>query len=230
MLQASMQDTRTQGLPAGHPALAANGAAALEAIGTAISMHKGGEICAQGEAADYAYRIVGGVARVVKLMADGRRQITEFLMPGDWFGMELASELDVTVEAVTAVQLRRYKRHAVEQIAASDLQLSKWRLYLLSEKLYRVQERLLTLGRRTAAERLAGFLLEMDERMPHDRAGVVPLPMNRGDIGDHLGLTVETVSRNFTALEQSGAITRVDTGFRIRDREALDDSVNAMLN
>jgi CRP-like cAMP-binding protein len=233
-MQADLRRT-TCTLPPGHPAMgmvprADAIPAALQAEGVTLVVPKGAEICAQGEPAQYAYRVITGCARIVKLLADGRRQVTEFVMQGDIFGFGFGAEFDIGAEAVTEVTVRRYKRSSFEMLAARDQEVASWQLKIMSEKLFRAQERLLTLGRRTAAERLAVFLLEMDERAPSAAGGVVALPMTRNDIGDHLGLTVETVSRNFTALERTGAIARLEAGFRIRDRDALDDSVNAMLN
>jgi CRP-like cAMP-binding protein len=233
-MQADLR-TATRTLPPGHPAVRVvpdtdRFPAALDGEGMTIVVPKGAEICAQGEPAQYAYCVVAGCARILKLLADGRRQVTEFVVQGDVFGLGFEAEYDAGAEAVTEVTLRRYKRSTLDMLAARDREVASWHLRILSSKLFRAHERMLTLGRRTAAERLAFFLLEMDERMPRQGGGVVALPMTRNDIGDHLGLTVETVSRNFSALERSGAIARLDTGVRIRNRDALDDSANALLN
>jgi len=211
-------------------AAAAAAMAALDAGGMTISVHKNGEICAQGDVSRHVYRVMQGCVRIVKLLADGRRQVTEFLMPGDWFGIESVGDAAGAVEAVSDSVLRRFKRRHVDEMMENYPGLASWRLGLVSDKLCRAQERLLTLGRRTAAERIAVFLVEMEVRMRHDRSGAVMLPMNRGDIGDHLGLTVETVSRNLSIMEHNGAIGRIGSGFVIRDREALGDCVNLALN
>lgn len=195
--------------------------AALEALGSAVSLHKGEELYAQDDKAQYSYRVMRGCLRLVKLMEDGRRQVTEFLVPGDWLGLEAAERVDCGAEAVTACVIRRYPLRGLEALMTADRPLALWRLNHLSKKLGIAQERMLTLGRRTAAERIAGFLLEMEQRMPRGRDDAVPLPMNRGDIGDHLGLTVETVSRSLTRLEQDRMIGRAGSGFMVLDRANL---------
>lgn len=77
------------------------------------------------------------------------------------------------------------------------------------------------LGRRSAGERIAAFLLEMAARAPGTGRGAVELPMTRGDIADHLGLTTETVSRTMAQLCRAGTIVAAKSGIEIRDRDAL---------
>jgi CRP/FNR family nitrogen fixation transcriptional regulator len=189
---------------------------ALEEIGTQIVVKKGAELWAQGERSMYAYRVVSGCIRQVKLMEDGRRHITDFLLSGEWAGLEGRDEHDDAAEAVTD--------------AVCNLGFLRWQVELMSQKLYLAQERMLTLGRRTAAERVACFLLDMAERAGRDRTGAVILPMSRTDIGDYLGLRLETACRVMARLQREGAIKLLTTGFAIRDRSALDACAHASLD
>ena len=136
-------------IPGGGPA----GLAALEELGITITVPKNAELWAQGESTPYAYRIVSGSVRLVKLMPDGRRQITDFLTAGEWLGFEGPAEHDFAAEAVVGSVVRRYPRRQIDALVAQDIGLARWRLALMSNTLCQAQDRMLTLGRRTAAER-----------------------------------------------------------------------------
>jgi CRP-like cAMP-binding protein len=203
---------------------------ALEELGTTTSVGKNAEIWAQGDIVQHSYRIASGCVRLVKLMEDGRRQINEFLVAGDCFGFEGSPIHEVAAEAVGGALLQRYKRRDVEALASRDIGFARWRFDLMSQKLCLAQERMLTLGRRTAAERIAGFLLDIEARTGHDRSGVVALPMCRTDIGDYLGLRLETVCRLLARLQRAGAIRLARTGVVIRNRAAVQACASAALD
>lgn len=159
--------------------------------------HAGSEIYAQGEAAGTLYQVEFGCVRIQKLMADGRRQIAAFHMAGEVFGFEAAGTHQFFAEAICATGLRMTRQ-------TRDLEASPKFLPLALETLARAQRHLLVLGRQNATERVAAFLVDMAERQGGlDRAD---LPMSRADIGDYLGLTIETVSRIFTKFRQKGVI------------------------
>lgn len=198
------------------------GLATLEELGATVTIRKDAEIHAQGDRALYCYRIVSGCVRSVKLMEDGRRQIDEFLLPGDWFGFEALDTHDFAAEAVTEAVLRRYPRRAVDALAAEDVGVAGWLLRLASGHLRSARDRMVALGRKTASERLAGFLLELTRRMPHDRTGAVALPMSRGDIADHLGLTIETVCRALAQMRRDGTIGLTRTRLAVPHPTALE--------
>jgi len=203
---------------------------ALEELGTPAVVKKGAELWAQGERSMYAYRVVSGCIRQVKLMEDGRRHITAFLLADEWAGFEVRNEHEDAAEAVTDAVLRRFPKRGIAALAACNLGFLRWEVELMSQKLFLAQERMLTLGRRTAAERVAGFLLDMSERSSRDRTGAVNLPMGRTDIGDHLGLRLETACRVMARLQREGAIKLFTTGFVIRDRGALEACAHASLD
>ena len=182
----------------------------LEQFGTTIVVQRDKEIHGQGEQASSCFRILSGCVRMVKLMEDGRRQIGEFLMAGDLLGFDALDTHVFAAEAVTDVVLRRYPRRMVDALAESNTALARRLRNLTSVSLRMAHARLLLLGRKTASERIATFLLEMAERLPmgaaRAHAHVMALPMSRTDMADHLGLTIETVCRVLAHLRRDGTI------------------------
>jgi CRP-like cAMP-binding protein len=178
----------------------------LEQFGTTYTIQREQEIHGQGEQARSCYRILSGCVRIVKLMEDGRRQINEFLMAGDMFGFDELETHDFAAEAVSDVVLRRYPRRMVEALAETNVGLARRLRDLTSLSLRTAHTRLVLLGRKTASERIATFLLEMEERLPQVRAHRLDLPMSRTDMADHLGLTIETVCRVLAHIRRDGTI------------------------
>jgi CRP/FNR family transcriptional regulator, nitrogen fixation regulation protein len=193
----------------------------LEQFGTTIAVRRDQEIHGQGEQASSCFRILSGCVRMVKLMEDGRRQIGEFLMPGDLLGFDALDTHVFAAEAVSDVVLRRYPRRMVDALAESNATLARRLRKLTSVSLRMAYTRLLLLGRKTASERIATFLLEMTERLPQARAHVLDLPMSRTDMADHLGLTIETVCRVLAHLRREGHITIERGRVEIHDSTGL---------
>jgi len=163
------------------------------------------EIFAEEEDADFVYQVISGAVRDVRGLSDGRRQIGAFHLSGDVFGLECGAAHRFSAEAVTDCKIALIRRSALEKTAEADGAAARQLWNLTVCELQRLQEHLLLLGRKSAAERVALFLISMAER---GAAGeVVDLPMSRMDIADHLGLTIETVSRTMTQLERDHAIT-----------------------
>lgn len=157
----------------------------------------GAEIYAQGEKAGALYQVEFGAVRIYRLLADGRRQISAFHLAGETFGFEADATHHFFAEAINATGVRAYR-------TPSGMDMSRQLLPLALKGLTRAQEHLLVLGRQNAIERVAAFLVEMSERQGGLKQ--VELPMSRNDIGDYLGLTIETVSRVFTRLKEKGVI------------------------
>jgi CRP/FNR family nitrogen fixation transcriptional regulator len=202
--------------------------ALLEQFGTTISVHADREIHGQGDAAAYCYRIVTGCVRTVKLMEDGRRQIGEFLMAGDLLGFDALDTFDFAAEAVCDVTLRRYPRRMVDALAESNVALTRRLRDMTSISLRTAHARLVLLGRKTASERIASFLLEMAERLPGAHDHVLDLPMGRTDIADHLGLTIETVCRVLGHLRREGTIAIERSSITIRNDVALQQMASEL--
>ncbi|ESY63992.1 helix-turn-helix domain-containing protein [Mesorhizobium opportunistum] len=157
----------------------------------------GTEIYAQGEKAGPLYQVEFGAVRVYRLLADGRRQISAFHLAGETFGFEADATHHFFAEAIGATGIRVFR-------IASTADMSSQLLPLALKGLIRAQEHLLVLGRQNAIERVAAFLVDMAGRQGGLRQ--IELPMSRLDIGDYLGLTIETVSRVFTRLKDKSAI------------------------
>jgi CRP-like cAMP-binding protein len=188
-------------------------------LGAQMSFPRNAEIYGEGEAADYIYRVVSGAVRTYKVVADGRRQVGGFYLPGDMFGLELGDEHTFSAEAIAESKALVIKRTAVLARAERDSELARELWTLTAQELRRGQDHLMLLIK-SAHERVAAFLLEMAERLADNSA--VELPMSRQDIADHLGLTIETVSRTLTHMENLATI-QVAASRRIvlRNRAAL---------
>ena len=189
-------------------------------MGAAKSYPHDAEIYGEDEPAEYLYKVISGAVRTYKILSDGRRQIGGFYLPGDIFGLEFADEHTLSAEAIADAKVLVIKRSMLTALAAHDPGVARELFALTGYEAQRMQERVLLLIK-TARERVVGFLLEMAERVPADNA--IELPMSRQDIADYLGLTIETVSRTLTSLEDSAAI-ELPTSRRsivLRNRTAL---------
>jgi CRP/FNR family transcriptional regulator, nitrogen fixation regulation protein len=195
--------------------------APLEARAQVIQADRDKEIVAQEDPATHCYLVVSGCIRTTRLMEDGRRQVGEFLFAGDLFGWESLDRHDFGAEAVSPVTLRRYPRRDLENLADRDRDASRRLRELFSQRVRAGRDHMLLLGRKTAAERIASFLLEMAERIEADSRAMFELPMSRADMGDYLGLTIETVCRRLTQLRVGGTIAIEGTKVAICDRHAL---------
>ncbi len=174
-----------------------------------LSLQPHQSIFQEGDAADYVYTITAGCVAMSKSLADGRRQITGFMGPGDFLGLAVEDENHYSAEALSPTHLCRYPRQRFRAVMQSVPALEQ-RLYALAaDELALAQEQILLLGRKTALERLATFLLMMRRRAQQRGLPTNPLrlSMARADVADYLGLTVETVSRGFSKLRAMGAIT-----------------------
>jgi CRP/FNR family nitrogen fixation transcriptional regulator len=201
------------------PAASHSLADSLEMMGASMSYARNAEIYGENEPTEYLYKLISGTVRTSKILNDGRRQIGEFYLPGDLFGHEVGNQHSFSAEAITDVKVIVIKRSAVEALAARDNDVARQLWAMTGRELQRMQEHILLLIK-SAQERVAGFLLEMAERIKSTNE--VELPMSRQDIADYLGLTIETVSRTLTILENSAAIA-LPTSRRIvlRNRAAL---------
>jgi CRP/FNR family nitrogen fixation transcriptional regulator len=173
-------------------------------VASEFSYHKDEEVYGEDEPAEYVYQVVSGSVRSYKLLSDGRRQIGAFYLPGDVFGLESGPTHRLTAEAVADTTVRLVKRRNLEQAAGITVQVARSLWAMTAGELRHAEDHMLLLGRKNAMERVASFLLEMDRRLAG--TGMVALPMCRRDIGDYLGLTLETVSRALSQLHSDGVL------------------------
>jgi len=194
---------------------------ALERIGTRLGFSRNDEIYAEGDSADCWYKVVSGTVRVCKLLADGRRHIGAFCFSGDCFGIDSSGERLYSAEAIDDVIVMRFQRRATDRLIDQNPAVARLLRDAMVRDLANAHGRTLLLGRMTAPERVAAFLLEMFER--RDRTKALDLPMSRNDIADYLGLTIETVCRTLSAFKRDGVIA-IPTPHRIEllDRDALE--------
>jgi CRP-like cAMP-binding protein len=191
----------------------------IEMMGAAMPFGRNAEIYGENERADYLYKVISGSVRTYKVLNDGRRQIGAFYLPGDVFGLEVGDEHTFSAEAIIESKVLVIKRSVLVALAARDNGVARRLWAMTAGELQRAQGHIMLLIK-TAQERVAGFLLEMSARAP--TGNEVDLPMSRQDIADYLGLTIETVSRTLTQLENAATIA-VPSSRRIvlRNRGAL---------
>jgi len=186
----------------------------LGLMGVPMRFARNAEIYGEDEPAEFLYQVVSGAVRTYRMLDDGRRQVIAFYLPGDIFGVEAGEAHLSSAEAIGDSQVLVVKRGSLMARADLERDLAKQLWTLTARELQRVQQHSLVLIK-SAEERVAGFLLEMASR--GSGSLTVELPMSRQDIADYLGLTIETVSRTFTQLVQSGTIA-LETSRRIRFR------------
>src|ERR1700712_2959387 len=145
--------------------LSAAGAAQTRVGASEFSYKKGVEIYGEKEPADYVYQVTSGAVRSYKLLSDGRRQIGAFHLTSDIFGLENSNVHRFTAEAIVDTTLRLVRRRSLENVAGRDAQVANNLLSLTASNLQHAEDHMLLLGRKTALERVAAFLLEMDRRL-----------------------------------------------------------------
>jgi CRP/FNR family transcriptional regulator len=165
----------------------------------------------EGDPADLVYHVTHGSLKLYRLLPDGRRQIARFVHAGEFLGLTLQKIHGYTAEALERIEYCRFARERFDRFVDDHPELGR-ELYLVAAlELAAAREQLIVLGRKTARERLASFLLDLFDRARSRNADweIIHLPMTRVDIADYLGLTKETVSRSFTALREAGLIALI---------------------
>jgi len=173
-------------------------------IGPVLRFSQDQEIYGEGDEAGALFKVVSGVVRTCKFLSDGRRLIDAFHVAGDIFGVEAGAEYSFSSEAVCDCTVVSYRRRGLEASASKDSGLSQHLFSYAMRSLARAQLHALLLGRRSAVEKVAAFLVDW---ATHSSDGdSVTLEMGRQDIGDYLGLTIETVSRTLSQFERDALI------------------------
>jgi CRP/FNR family transcriptional regulator len=208
--------------PARRPAETAAGTdiGPLAAIAMAASFGPGAHLVREGDPADHLFRITSGVVKVYRTLPDGRCQITGFLFAGDFVGLALEDGYLSAAVAVGPVTASRFARKKVEHLVAASPLVARLLLRRTCCELIAAQDQMLLLGRKTASEKVASFLIGIARRTSGD---FLDLPVTRADIADYLGLTIETVSRTLTQLREDGIIDVNRAQIRIVRRAELEE-------
>lgn len=191
----------------------------VDLLGLPIHYQRNAEIFGESEPAEFLYKVVEGAVRTCRILADGRRQVCAFYLPGEVFGLEAAKRYHHSAEAICDSSIQLIRRSTLLRVAAHDAHVASELWALTAHELERMQDHALLLVR-SAQERVACFLLEMAERLTS--AETVELPMTRNDIADYLGLTIETISRTLGQFADEAMIALPRSRrILLRNRKAL---------
>jgi CRP/FNR family transcriptional regulator len=201
----------------------------LAALAVTLSIEPGRSFIEEGDPAEHFFNVTAGTAKLFKLLPDGRRQITGFAGTGHFLGLAVSTTYSFSAEAVEPMRVCRFSRSKLKVLLGDFPAMEARLLEVASNELVAAQEQMLLLGRKTARERLASFLIGRLEVPAHCSApltvppNTVQLPMTRADIADYLGLTIETVSRTLTRLKSEGLIDiPTSASILLRNRRALE--------
>jgi CRP/FNR family nitrogen fixation transcriptional regulator len=175
----------------------------FSAVGVGMTFGSGEEIYAQDDETDMVYQVQRGAVRASRLLGDGRRQIAGFYYPGDLFGLEAGLTHRASAEALCDSKILVAKRSALKHYGEAGERLERLIWRATGQELGRAQDHMMLLARKSAYERVAGFLSDVAKRQGE---AWNELAMSRQDIADHLGLTIETVSRMVTQLQADGLV------------------------
>ena len=195
----------------------------LERLAVVASYETGQPIHRYKDPAEHWFRIVAGAGRKIALSANGHRQVVDFLLPGDFFGLCVSSAHHSCVEAmVPGTSVARYARCSAEHLADLDPKIARLIRQIAFASIARLQRRTIILGHSSALEKVSAFLLEMAGRNRGDSVSTIHLPMSRYDIADYLAMAVETLCRTLTSLRTRRVIDfRNAHHVRICDAELL---------
>ena len=205
--------------------------AALSVLGRRWRVAAGQVVTWAGEANGHCGNVVSGALKVAACTSDGREQNVGLLFPGDFLGQLFVGEASLTVTALTDTELCAFPRADFERALANYPQMERLLLERTMASLNEAQERMLSLGRKDARERVADFLLDLARRtgIRGTTGGIrIQIPISRGEMAGFLGLTIETISRHLTRLKSDGVIdfVRGERECTIRNRAMLEAIVN----
>jgi len=197
----------------------------LDGFAKIMPCNRGQEISGDPGPSGHWYYVIVGAVRRCTVRSDGRRQIVDLMLPGDFFFVS-DNQNEATIEAIAEnTVLASYSGQRVERLADHDPEFARELRRVAFQSLTRSEAQLLIIGRVTALEKVGAFLLSLDGRVS-DRRGQVELPISRYDIADYLAVSVETVCRSITDLQQRGVISLMGKRtVKILNRGALEDRV-----
>jgi CRP/FNR family transcriptional regulator len=193
----------------------------LKNLGWTLKLAPGQALFHEGDPVTRVFTLTRGTLKLYKLLADGRRQVTGFMHPGDFLGISVDDEHAFSAEALEPAQLCWFPRNRFDDFVEQHAPMERELYRIAAHELAAAQEQFVLLGRKTATERIASFILRLSGRSD---GATVHLSMSRSDIADYLGLTKETVSRVLSALKRERVI-RLDAldEIRILDRAMLQE-------
>jgi CRP/FNR family transcriptional regulator, anaerobic regulatory protein len=177
-----------------------------------------------GQIASSVHNLTAGIARLYKLLPDGRRQVIGFALPGDFLSTMPSDRYSFSADAVEAVSVCRFPADAFTHFSKQRPNFLLRINEFAARELMLAQEQMLLLGRRTAEEKVAAFLVGWRARLAHigDERQILSLPMSRQDIADYLGLTIETVSRTLTRFEREKMLVIITGGVRLLESQRME--------
>jgi CRP/FNR family transcriptional regulator len=204
-------------------ALASDELREIEALAHHDSLEAKETLFLQDNPADAVYNVTDGLMRLYKLLPDGRRQIVGFALPGDFLGLATGERYGFSADAVERTRVCRFARDTFSRLVDEKPHLLRRLHAFATHELSLAHDQMLLLGRRTAEEKMAAFLIGLRERWARlsGPSVTIPLPMSRQDIADFLGLTIETVSRTLARLAREKAILIVPGGVRLIDQDRM---------
>lgn len=187
---------------------------ALNAIGRRRKLEPGQSLLWEGEDSLLVANVIDGVLKLSTGTADGREQIVGVVYPSDFIGRPFGQQTAHSVTALTDAIVCVFSRTDFDSFAREHPALEHKLLQRTLSELDRTRHWMLLLGRKSASERIAAFLLDISERLvppgcespPSEAHTQFDLPFSRQQVADVLGLTIETVSRQFTKLKNDGVI------------------------
>lgn len=189
-----------------------------------IRYRRNSTIVCEGDPADYVFMVVDGVVRRCKTFQNGTRAIVAFHTPGELFGWTDELTHALSIEAATDALVLFFKRNVLLSAAARETKVANFLLTTATSELRCIQAHSLRINQ-SAKCRVAGFLLDLSART--GETADVDLPMSHQDVADHLGLSIETVSRTITDLERACLIERASARtINLTNRAALARLLN----
>lgn len=204
----------------------------LAARATRFELQKGNSLILEGDPTDNVYNIIEGDIILSRMSQDGRRQILGFLSQGDFIGLTLSENYRFSADALAPTRLCRFDRRSIDELVERFPNMDRQVRRMGAAAIDSMLDLVFSLGRKTAEERVATFLLQqsMKQGCPHSPAREIRLAMTRGDIADYLGLTLETVSRIISRLRSDRVIRLLATNrIEILDADALAERAEAEL-
>lgn len=234
------EDVHTTGIPALCQACEARHRGVCGALNTdqlvTLSKHSvrrkvtpGTELVGEEQDVSQYANVIGGVVKLTKMLSDGRQQIVGLQFAPDFLGRPFSRSSRFSAEAATDVELCSFSKGLIDRMIDQSPELEHKLLEQTLKELDEARDWMLTLGRKTAAEKVASFLhliaINVDpDAMAHDGPITFDLPLTRADIADFLGLTIETVSRQLTKLRKDGVIQiENNRHITVPDLERLDE-------